>query len=39
MEPIKFDITLTDEIFTSRAGLVLVGRLVSRTDLRRRLEG
>ena len=38
MEPIKFDITLTDEIFESRAGLALVGRLVSRTDLRRRLD-
>lgn len=38
MEPIKFEITLTDEVFASRAGLALVGRLVSRTDLRRRLD-
>lgn len=38
MEPIKFEITLTDEVFASRAGLALVGRLVSQTDLRRRLD-
>jgi len=39
MEPIKFEVTLTDEVFASRAGLALVGRLLSRTDLRRRLDG
>jgi len=38
MKPIRFEITLTDEIFASRAGLALVGRLVSRTDLRRRFD-
>jgi hypothetical protein len=38
MEPIRFEITLTDEVFASRAGLALVGRLVSRTDLRRRFD-
>ena len=38
MEPIRFEITLTDEVFASRAGLALIGRLVSRTDLRRRFD-
>jgi hypothetical protein len=38
MEPITFEITLTDEIFASRAGLALVGRLLGRTQLRRRLD-
>ncbi len=38
MNPIRFEITLTDEVFASRAGLALVGRLVSRTDLRRRFD-
>jgi len=38
MEPVRFEITLTDEVFASRGGLALVGRLISRTDLRRRLD-
>ena len=38
MEPVNFEITLTDEVFASRAGLPLVGRLLARTDLRRRLD-
>lgn len=38
MEPTRFEITLTDEVFASRAGLALVGRLLSRTQLRRRFD-
>lgn len=38
MEPTRFKITLTDEVFASRAGLALVGRLVHQTDMRSRLD-
>jgi hypothetical protein len=38
MEPIEFEVTLTDEVFVSRAGLPLVGQLLSRTRLHERLE-
>ena len=38
MEPIKFEITFTDEVLVPRAGLALVGRLLSRTDLHERFD-
>lgn len=38
MEPIKFQITFTDEVLVPRAGLALVGRLLSRTDLHERFD-
>jgi len=38
MKPVTFEITLTDEVFASRAGLALIGRLLGRTDLRQRLD-
>jgi hypothetical protein len=39
MEPIEFEVTLTDEVFVSRAGLPLAGQLLSRTQLHERLDG
>jgi len=36
--PIKFDTTFTDEVLVPRAGLALVGRLLSRTDLHERFD-
>jgi len=39
MEPIEFEVTLTDEVFVARAGLPLVGQLLSRTQLHERIDG
>jgi len=39
MEPIEFEVTLTDEVFVARAGLPLVGQLLSRTRLHERIDG
>jgi hypothetical protein len=39
MEPIRFEVTLTDEVFAARAGLPLVGQLLSRTQLHERING
>ena len=38
MEPIEFEVTLTDEVFVARAGLPLAGQLLSRTQLHERLD-
>jgi len=38
MDPIKFDVTLTDEKFFARAGLPLAGCLLAKTDLRKQFN-